>query len=321
MRPPRLPALLALALGLSACFCLGPSLRAPAPGEFPRTAARVARGRYLAENVAACVNCHSPKDFAAVGAPAIKGRAYEGGTRSGKAEGIPGVLFAPNLTADPATGLGRWTDGEILRALREGVDRHGHTLFPLMPYPDYRALADEDAEAIVAYLRTIPPIVYPVPPSHLDFPVSIFINAAPKPETGPVAPPATDAVSRGRYLARMAGCFDCHTPMHHGRPVKGMEGAGGSRFQEGDADHRFDAFAPNLTPDRETGLGTYSDAEIALAITQGKAPRGGELQPIMPWIDYAGMTPDDVRALVAYLRTLRPIRNLVPGREALTAKP
>ena len=153
-----------------------PDLR-PAPTiSVARTPAQVTRGRYLAEHVSGCIGCHSHRDWSRFGGP-IVGPLGAGGDCLGEDDGMPGTICIPNLTPDRTTGLGRWSDGEVMRAVREGVDREGHALFPFMPYAEYRALSDADTRALVAYLRTrrkapkhlkLPPSPPPPTPSSND---------------------------------------------------------------------------------------------------------------------------------------------------------
>lgn len=301
--------LLACSLAASAllggCAVFQASQR-PAPDVMvERTPERIKRGEYLANKVMACMECHTgadPKthapDFSKFG---------QGGKYFGPEHGLPGKIYAPNLTSDARTGLGAWSDGEILRAMREGVRKDGQALFPLMPYQNYRTMSDEDAYAIVAYLRTLPPKESQVPARQLDFPLNMLVNTMPRPLDGPVPPAPTEQVAYGQYVFTQAGCTDCHTPMDKGQPIKEKLAAGGTEFKMGDHVLRV----PNITPDPETGIGTWSDAEIKAAIQFGKRPDGKALNPMMPWQWYNGMTEKDASALVAYMRTIPPVKNAV----------
>ena len=156
--------------GLSAVgweVVLGPKARPVTARTFERSEARLARGKYLAENVTHCFFCHSDHDFTNPEYPVLPGR--EG---AGWPMPIPevGKIASRNITSDPETGLGNWTDDEIARALQEGVSRDGSALFPLMPYLDFANLDDEDVASIVVYLRTVPPVKNTVPKRELVFP-------------------------------------------------------------------------------------------------------------------------------------------------------
>jgi mono/diheme cytochrome c family protein len=305
-----------IALGLAAIAAAGTVISgcslfqaAKRPAEeitIQRTPERVARGSYLANHVMACFGCHSPLDANThMPLPNMTGAGGRGFTRD---EGLPGNIFSTNLTPDPETGLGTWTDGEILRAMREGVSKDGHALFPIMPYPNYRGMSDADAQAIVAYLRTLAPVKNAITPRQLDFPVSMIVNVIPKPVEGPVAPPPTakeNAVGRGAYVAKMASCIECHTPQTPQGPDKSKLFAGGYPFVVDG--HTF--WMPNLTSDKETGLGGFTDRQVEDAIRYGQCPNGGMLSPVMPWPIYNGMNQEDMGALIAFLRTLPPIKS------------
>src|SRR5262249_41965389 len=130
--------------------------------------------------------------------------------------GLPGTVVASNVTPDRETGLGAWTDGEIIRAIREGISRDGRALFPMMPYTNYRRMSDADVYAIVAYLKSLPAVRNPLPKNSLNFPVSLLIKSVPQP-SGSVPPPNQEnKLKYGEYLVTMGGCADCHTQENHG---------------------------------------------------------------------------------------------------------
>ncbi len=266
------------------------------------TPERIARGEYLARHLLACVHCHTRRDAAQFHMPA-SGPEFAGGECLDEAVNFPGVVCAPNITSDNETGLGVWTDDEILRAVREGVSRDGHALFPLMPYASYRELSDEDAYAVVAYLRTIPPAASSLPPTRLGFPVSLYVNRLPKPLEEPVrAPPKTDRAAYGAYLATVASCKGCH----------GGDLSGGEEFPSLQGVVR----APNITP-HETGLAPAALDDF-LRLFRRFAPANAAnidvedgLFTVMPWAAYAGVSDDDLAAIHAYLRTVPPIDNQI----------
>lgn len=278
------------------------------------TAERVARGRYVFENLADCDGCHSPRDWDKFPAPVIAAQRASGFEFPAEL-GLPGRIVSPNLTPDNETGLGDWTDGEIIRAIRDGVSRDGSALFPFMPYPHFARMSDDDVQALVAYMRTLPPVRRQVPRTQLDFPVKYLVNDAPRPVTGPVsAPPPEDRVRYGEYLASLAQCVTCHTVLEKGVPVPGREFAGGEEF-------RFDTRlvrSPNITPDNETGIGAWSEERFVAKfrnyseMTHANAPRMTQVNfTVMPWLGLARLTEDDLRAIYAYLRAVKPIRNQV----------
>lgn len=174
------------------------------------TAERLVRGKYL-YTLADCDGCHSERDTSRFGGPVVAGRQGVG-TVFPKEMGLPGVVAPPNITPDRETGIGAWTDGEKIRAIREGVDRNGRTLFPMMPYEGYRHMSDEDVCSLVVCLDSLPPVKHQVPPTQLNFPVGLFIKSAPKPAGHVAAPDIKDRNSYGEYLVTIAGCRECHTP-------------------------------------------------------------------------------------------------------------
>lgn len=288
---------------LGGCAVFKATQRPPADVKVELSPERVKRGEYLANKVMNCMECHTGAD-PVTHAP-IAEKFGMGGKYFGPEMGLPGKIYSSNLTSDPKTGLGNWTDGEILRAMREGVAKDGRALFPIMPYVNYRTMSDEDAYAIVAYLRTLEPKENQVPSRTLDFPMSLIVNTIPKPLDGPVPPAPTEKVAYGQYLFNQASCTDCHTPMEKGQPIEGKFAAGGTKFQLGD--HTL--VVPNITPDPETGIGKWSDAQIKAALQTGVRPDGRALSPLMPWQYYNGLTDQDVDALVAYMRTIKPVSN------------
>lgn len=285
---------------------------APAPALVVQaTPEKIARGRYLANHVAVCIDCHSERDWSRFSGPLVPGTEGRGGESFDQRFGFPGAFIARNIT--PA-GIGQWTDGEVYRAITTGVSRDGHALFPIMPYLNYGHMADDDVQAIIAYVRTLAPIEHNVPPSRADFPVNFIINTMPTAASPEPRPAATDSVAYGRYLATIASCAVCHTRQDHGKPV-GPAFAGGFEFDLGNG---HVVRSPNLTPDA-TGLKGMSKAEFLArfhryrdaaqlpAVDMSK----GEFQTVMPWSMYAGMTDTDLGAIYDYLRTLPPVDHAV----------
>jgi len=248
---------------------------------------RLARGEYLVKNVCACLDCHSERDWTRFAGPVKPGTEGSGG----EAFALPfGTLYAPNLTH-----LKSWTDGELFRAIAEGVGKDGRSLFPLMPYPRYGTMATEDLYSIIVYLRTLKPIEKAVPPSVLRFPMNLIVRTMPRP-----AAPSTDPPNNGSYLVNAAACADCHTPQEKGAPLPGKDLAGGLVLPlPGGGTVR----SANLTPD-PTGLGTW---DVQRFITRFRTPAGPPT--VMPWACYAGLTDADLAAIYLYLRTLPPVRN------------
>lgn len=277
----------------------------------PSTPEAIERGRYLVHHVAGCVGCHSPIDDSKPGDAYVEGKAGAG-RDFGDFGAAPFRLRAHNLTSDPQTGLGNWTDGEILRAMREGIGKDGHVLFPQMPYKTYReTLSDDDALAVIAYLRTLPPIVNDPGKTEVKFPVSMFIRGEPRPVTSspPPSPPPSDKLARGMWLLRTASCNDCHDGYNERmEKLPGREMAGGTPFP---VPGKGTVVVPNITSDPATGIGSYSDAELRRVLDEGKNKAGRTLY-MMPWSYYKGMTDEDKDALIAALRTVPPVVNAVP---------
>jgi hypothetical protein len=303
--------------GASGCsFFLGPSTQPAPTATVETTPELVARGEYLAWHVAVCVDCHSPRVRDRFSMPPKKGFELSGGDCYGKELGMPGKACLPNLTSDTEYGLGQWTDGEIMRAIREGVTREGRAMVPFMPYLSFREMADGDVQAIVAYLRTVKPIHQQAPPSDFGFFTRHVFNTFPEPVEGIVKAPARgNSAEYGGYLTKMAGCHDCHTQRGALSFKEDLAFAGGQEFDFPGVLHVRTA---NITPDVETGIGSttrehfisrFKSFEDIDAVTAD--PISPTRQTIMPWPLYAGMTEEDLGAIYDYLRTLKPIKNKV----------
>jgi mono/diheme cytochrome c family protein len=275
------------------------------------TPERIARGRYLFDHVAGCVDCHSTRDWSKYGGPVMPGTIGKGGDLYGTNIGLPGDFYARNIT--PA-GVGAWTDGELVRAITAGVDKNGESLFPIMPYPKYGQMAREDVEAIVAYMRTLPAIENTVPAHTFTFPMQFIVRTMPAPAPFAPRPDPRDRVRYGGYLA--AGCSDCHTPAVQGTPVAGMDFAGGMEFPLPGGGYVRTA---NITPDAVTGIGSWTEEQFVTKFkTMAEAPDQVLTTPeerrkntIMPWKILGGMTREDLGAIYAYLRSLPPVVNRV----------
>ncbi len=305
-------ALVALAvLGIAVkFFILSPSLR-PAPTvSAPKTPEAVAHGKYLVDHVAGCLGCHSPVQDDKPGDYPVEGK-LGAGRDFGPFPGSKMRFRAHNLTSDKETGIGNWTDGEVLRAMREGIGQDGHVLFPQMPYPVYaQTLSDADALDIIAYIRTLAPVKNDPGKTEIPFPVSMFIRAVPKPleKSPPPPPPASDKLARGRWLLQVASCHDCHDAYDdHHQPIAGKALGGGMKFPI----PKGTAIAPNISSDKATGIGAYTDEDLARVFSEGKGKSGRNLY-VMPWSYYSGMTKEDKEALFAALRAEPAVSNLVP---------
>jgi mono/diheme cytochrome c family protein len=269
---------------------------------------RVERGQYLANAVAVCIVCHSGREEELYAAPVKAGTEGQGGGLFSRQEGFPGNIYVSNITPH---AMGKWTDAELFRAITSGVSKDGHALFPLMNYPAYGQMDQEDIFSIMAYLRELPAISNDVPATQLDFPVSFIVNTIPAVPALAPAPDSNNASAYGKYLVTMASCMVCHTKENKGTLIAGMEFAGGRDFPGG-------VQSANITPDKETGIGNWT-RELFMRKFKQYADSGYVSRPVgpgqkntpMPWLSYAGMREKDLAAIFAYLRTVRPIRQVV----------
>ncbi|PWC41400.1 cytochrome C [Azospirillum sp. TSO22-1] len=257
------------------------------------------RGAYLINSIVACGNCHTPQG---PDGP-VPGMELAGGLRI---EEAPFTAYTANLTPDPATGIGRWSDAEIVTAIREGRRPDGTLIGPPMPFHFYRGMSDGDAMAIVAYLRQVKPVVNPVPKSEFRMPLPVSWG----PPVGSVPDvPRSDAAKYAEYVTGPLGhCMDCHTPrLSDGRLDMTRWGAGGLPLNG----PWGVSVSRNVTADPDDGLGKWTDAQIKAAITSGVRPDGARLAPPMAYHYYRNIRDEDLTALVAYLRTLPPLKGPV----------
>lgn len=274
------------------------------------TKERLQRGEYLANHVTVCMDCHSTRDWTRFTGPLVRGTEGRGGERYDRQLGIPGTLYARNITPH---NLKNWTDGEIIRVITSGVTKDGRVLFPLMPYPNFSQMSEEDLYSVVAYIRTLKPIESRFPDSELDFPVNFIVKTIPQPYVAKKSPDKSNTVEYGKYLVTIAGCADCHTPSVKGEPVQGMSFAGGSPMKL-----PWGTVRPaNITPDNETGIGSWRKEDFirrfktfASDSSMGKV-NSNEFNTVMPWSFFAGMTEEDLGAIYDYLRTVKPVKNNV----------
>lgn len=257
----------------------------------------IERGTYLMSTIVACGNCHTPQG---PGGP-VASMELAGGMEVS----LPGfVAYAPNITPDSETGIGGWTDEQIITAIREGRRPDGSIIGPPMPIGMYRNLSDGDVKAIVAYLRQVKPVRNEVQKSRYDIPLP---PAYGPPVVSVPEPDRTDTVAYGAYLAGPAGhCIECHTPFGEaGFDYANRLGAGGLEIP-GPWGLSVSA---NITPHPQAGIGAWTDQQIKNAITKGVRPDGNQLMPPMAFAYYAGMTESDLNAIVAYLHSLKPVES------------
>ena len=297
--------------GASAYFYAAHPKMRPAPQmTAPNTTEAIERGRYLSEGLTGCPACHSPIDESRPGDFPQAGLEYAGRVFPPEA-GFPGTIVAPNISPDPDTGIGRWTDGEVARAIREGVSRDGRPLFPLMNYPSYRDLSDEDVLAIVAYLRTRKPVRRENGLTALNFPVGMMIRTLPRPLEGPPAGLPAAGIERGRAMLKLMMCGECHTPRdNRGAPVPGQDLAGGSPFPGPFGT----VYAANITSHPSAGVGAFSNDDLKRVFREGKNRAGRQLW-VMPWSITKNLTDADLDALIAALREVPANPNLVPAAQ------
>ena len=271
----------------------------------------VERGKYLANHVAVCIDCHSKRDFTKFSFPPVPGTEGIGASFPfGAAEGIPGEIWAPNIT--PAR-LGSWTDDEIARDVAHGVNKSGDTLFPIMQYHSYNKLAKDDLYAIIAYIRTLAPSDSTVPPRKLFIPLSAL---PPLPEFAPEKnkrPDPADKVQYGKYLVTVASCSECHTPRSkQGAPDFSRAFSGGFVFNT----PMFKVAVSNITPDSATGIGSWTEEAFVAKFRSNSAPEvinsdPGKMNTVMPWAMYGRMKEEDLKAIYAYLRSMPAVPNKV----------
>ncbi|MES2992895.1 MAG: cytochrome c [Pseudomonadota bacterium] len=269
----------------------------------PASAELVARGAYLAR-AGNCIGCHTLPG----------GADYAGG------RGVPtpfGTIYAPNLTPDPATGLGGWTSGEFWRALHNGRSRDGRLLYPAFPYPNYTRVTRADSDAIHAYLQSLKPVVQANKPHELPFPFDrqaalavwralYFRPADPAPA---VDAAATTPLQRGAYLVEGLGhCNACHASRNAlGATSSTLDLAGGLIPVQ-------NWYAPALDSPAEAGVADWAQADIVALLETGVSARGAVMGPMREVV--AGSTQHlndaDLQAMAAYLKAL-PQRNPAAG--------
>jgi len=272
------------------------------------------RGEYFANNVAGCMDCHSKRDFEKYSGPVIPGTEGGGGIVFDQKFGIPGVMHGKNITPDNESGIGTWTDDEILRAMTQGNSKNGDTLFPLMPYVNFNHMAKDDLLSIIAYLRTLKPIKNKIPARQLMMPIAA---AYPGPALqasvdANVRPPESDKVKYGEYLTTMADCGTCHSPLTPQGPDMKRIYAGGYPFDAG----TYKVVSANITPDSATGIGKWGEEQFLAKFIPYRDEKNynvkpGKMNTIMPLSLLAGMKDDDLKAIYAYMRTVKPISNKV----------
>jgi hypothetical protein len=289
----------------------------PNVGEAPKltvekTPERIARGKYLANSVSLCVNCHSARDWTRFSGPVYMDSLGKGGELFDQKVGLPGAYYSKNIT--PA-GISRYSDGELFRVITTGVTKEGKALFPLMPYSHYGQMDPEDVYSMIAYIRSIAAIENKVPESVSDFPMNIILNTIPKKAEPGKKPDPSEKKAYGAYMVNASGCIECHTKEKHGQIIQELAFSGGREFLFPDGSI---VRSSNITPDKNTGIGNWNEEAFinrfkAYADSGYKAPlvEKGAMNTVMPWTQYAHMTKEDLSAIYTYLTGLAPISNTV----------
>ena len=302
--------LVAAAAGVGYLFAAYPNVEVKEYRIEP-TPERLARGKYLNDHVVGCTTCHTPRDWTRFSGPANGERLGAGGDAFSL--GPAGMLYAKNIT--PAA-VGSWSDGELLRAVTSGVSRDGTPLFPLMPYPHFGAMDQEDVHAVLTYIRSLKAIENTnIPERELNFPLNLIVRTIPKPANPQPRPPVSDKLAYGRYMLRSALCSDCHTPIdEQGTPLPGLDFAGGMEIVE----TGYRVRSANITPDADSGIGTWTEQQFVDKFKAFEGTTPPELSDVerrqntpMPWTAYAGMTREDLAAIYTALRAQKPIVNRV----------
>jgi mono/diheme cytochrome c family protein len=258
-----------------------------------QAAGSLERGKYLMESVVACGNCHLQRG--PQGQPLFD-KGLSGGMVFDEA---PFRAVAANITPDPDTGIGKWSDAQLTKAIREGVRPDGTVIGPPMPIEFYRHMSDDDVASIVTYLRAQPPVRNAVAKSKYNIPLPR--NYGP-PIKSVKAPSASDKPRYGKYLADIGHCMECHTPRDAaGQLAMAKVGAGGQVFPG----PWGQSVSRNLTP-HETGLKGWTDQQIAHSIRTGMNREGQPYKPPMAYGFYKNISEADMGALIAYLRSLKP---------------
>lgn len=273
---------------------------------------RIERGKYLANSVTVCMDCHSTRDWTRFAGPLTEGTLGKGGERFDQTEGFPGVYYSKNIT--PA-GISRYTDGELFRLITTGVTKEGRAMFPVMPYGHYGKMDPEDIKSIIAYVRTLAPIQNHVPESASDFPMNFIINTIPSKSDPQKIPAKSDQLAYGAYMVNASACIECHTQVNKGKVIPELAFSGGREFLLGDGSTVRSA---NLTPDKTSGIGNWTEEQFirrfkayADSAYKPNTVAAGEFNTAMPWNMYSRMNKEDLAAIYRYLRSVKPIENKV----------
>ena len=282
----------------------------------------VARGDYLFNAVAHCTACHSPMTeyTSSRGEPVVPKGGHEWHM------GPIGTLRSANITPDEKTGVGAWSDGELARVIRYGVRRDDRAALFMM---SVGGMSDEDLTAIVSYMRSIPPVEHAVPDHDIGLlgkvlfqgPMGFFAEPHDYPPP-PFVREGETSVERGRYLAEgPAFCSGCHSDFDYDGTLQldGQSASGnvGNPFPDA-TDHDYVLYAPNLTPDPETGhITSWTKEQFMQRFRTGRVYMGSP----MPWESYMNLTDADLESIWLYLRSLPPTpKSIGPVRRKANEK-
>jgi mono/diheme cytochrome c family protein len=312
---------------LAAGACGGKYVRPVTTEKVEATPERLVRGGYLVNQVCACGACHTSREHGRIAAEPERADAFLGGGNLFVAHDMSDGIWIPNITSDVETGVGGWSDDELMRVIRDGVAKDGHFLLPFMPFGAYQFMSDEDLRSIVAYLRTVPAYKQPKPRTENQLglmPRLLFTKIGVQmhlPAHDVAQPDKKDQLKLGEYIATIGACSECHSLTKKGpRKRDDPQYLAGSEGPMEDPSFGK-TWARNLTPDRDTGLGKYHAEQIKKALRNGTRLDGKRMAPPMSIMlpHYSGMAEEDMDALVAYLKSLPPARHQVPDRELVPA--
>jgi mono/diheme cytochrome c family protein len=256
-----------------------------------QSGALAVRGKYLVDTVMTCHNCHTPRGPNGVNYD----KALSGALRFDEP---PFDVTAANITTDKETGIGAWSADDIKKFLTTGMRPNGVPVANVMPTGFYKVMTARDLDAVAAYLRTLPPVSNKVPAP--VYKIALPQTFVPYAQQQMSEADFGDKVKHGLYLATIAHCMECHSPLGpKGRDFTRM-GGGGFEFKG----PWGVSVSRNITSSKTKGLGGWSDDEIKRAITQGVSRDGSKLKPPMGFEFYAKMTPEDLNDIVAYIRTV-----------------
>jgi mono/diheme cytochrome c family protein len=263
----------------------------------------VERGSYLVNAVMVCDGCHTPRgpgDLAIPNGINVE-RRFSGGVEVWETPAY--TVRGTNITSDPDTGIGAWTEDDIKRLITEGIRPDGVRIAPQMPYHFYRILTPGDLDAIASYLKTIKPVSNQMPPP--VYKATAYPVPLPGAETSIGDTVPADPVARGFYLATLANCMGCHSRRPDGvQDFKNWWGKGGFVMKG-----KFGSvIVTNISSHKQKGVGALTDAELKRALTEGIGHDGRRLKMPMARQAYMSkMTEQDLNAIIVWMRTIPPI--------------